>query len=602
MKDVPKNLTAWVNFAGTVLVVAVLYWARVVLIPLAFATLLAFLLTPLVVRLQRWIGRVPAVLATVALTFGVLGLAGWGLANQMGNLTAELPGYRANIRQKIADVREAGKGGPVEKIQDILEVIEAELERPDGPQDRTERTVVVRAAPIGSSWLLSKWLGPFMGPLATAGLVIALVIFMLLERESMRARMIGLIGHGNLAVTTKAFEEAGKRVSRQLLLQTLVNALYGVAVGVGLYIIGVPYALLWASLTAVLRFVPYVGPIIGAIAPILVGLAALPGWARPFSVIGLILGIELFTNLVLETVLYAGAAGVSQVALLVAFTFWTWLWGPMGLLMATPLTVCFVVLGKHVRGLEFLSHFMKDAPALAPDINYYQRLLAHDPSEASDIVDRHIKAESLESVYDALLIPALSYAERDRLEDRMSIEEERAVLEATRELMSDAAVADRSARAARGERNDSTPDEERPPASTRLKVLAYPASEVSDELALLMLSQLLAHSPVELEILSTKVMTSELVGTIRASGCSSLCIADLPPSLASKTRYMIKKLRAALPELEIVVGRWAPPALVDDRPDLLIEVGAAHVGSTLLDTRDFLLQAARRKQPLVVAN
>ena len=229
-------------------------------------------------------------------------------------------------------------------------------------------------------------------------------------------------------------------------MQSLVNFTYGAGVWVGLYFIGVPYALVWAILAAALRFIPYVGPIIGAGAPILIGLAALPGWTRPLSVMGLFLALELFTNLVLETVLYAGAAGVSQVALLIAVAFWTWLWGPMGLLMATPLTVCLVVLGKHVPGLEFLATLMADEPALAPDVTYYQRLLARDQSEAADLIDRYVRTQDPTTVYDALLLPALCYAERDRLEGRLVPDEETLIVEGTRELLADAAAFSRTAR------------------------------------------------------------------------------------------------------------------------------------------------------------
>jgi predicted PurR-regulated permease PerM len=264
------------------------------------------------------------------------------------------------------------------------------------------------------------WLGPIIGPLGTAAMVVALVIFMLLERRDLRDRLIGLIGHGRLTVTTKAFDEAGSRVSKQLLMQSLVNGIYGVVAGLGLYFLGVPYPLVWGTLGAALRFVPYLGPVLGAGAPILVSLAALPGWAGPLSVIGMFTALELFTNLVLETVLYAGAAGVSQVALLVSVAFWTWLWGPLGLLMATPLTVCLVVLGKHVPGLTFVGTLMADTPPLAPEYGYYQRLLARDPGEAADLIERHIKNEPWGTVYDALLLPALNYAERDRLENRLS--------------------------------------------------------------------------------------------------------------------------------------------------------------------------------------
>ena len=303
--------------------------------------------------------------------------------------------------------------------------------------ERAQRVLVDAAPAAGFPGF--AWLGPIIGPLGTAALVVALVIFMLLERRDLRDRLIGLIGHGRLTVTTKAFDEAGSRVSKQLLMQSLVNGIYGVVAGLGLYLLGVPYPLVWGTLGAALRFVPYLGPVLGAGAPILVSLAALPGWAGPLSVVGMFTALELFTNLVLETVLYAGAAGVSQVALLISVAFWTWLWGPLGLLMATPLTVCLVVLGKHVPGLSFVGTLMADTPPLAPEYGYYQRLLARDPGEAADLIERHIKNEPWGTVYDALLLPALNYAERDRLENRLSPDEEAAVIEATRELLTDTA-------------------------------------------------------------------------------------------------------------------------------------------------------------------
>ena len=412
MDDASKTLKPWVTFAGCVLVVVVLYWAQAVLVPFALAILLTFVMTPPVTWLERWVGRVPAVLAVVTLVFTVLGLAGWGLARQMDYLAEDLPRYRANILAKIADVRGAGKGGSVEKLQQTIEDIKTDLGKSDAPKGTRQQPVVVTSEQVSGF----GWLGPIVGPLGTAGLVLAMVIFMLLERRDLRDRLLGLFGHGRLAVTTKAFDEAGRRVSRQLLMQSLVNLVYGIAAGAGLYFLGVPYALVWAALAAALRFIPYVGPVLGAGAPILVSLAALQGWTRPLWVVGLFVGLELVTNLVLETVLYAGAAGVSQVALLVSVAFWTWLWGPLGLLMATPLTVCFVVLGKHVPGLEFVGTLMADTPALAPEYGYYQRLLARDQGEAADLIERHIKTDTPRSVYDALLLPALNYAERDRLE------------------------------------------------------------------------------------------------------------------------------------------------------------------------------------------
>lgn len=582
MDDTSHTLKPWVIFAGCVLVIVVLYWAQAVLVPIALAVLLTFVLTPAVNWLERWLGRVPAVLAAATLVFVVLGLAGWGLAQQMDHLADDLPTYRVNILAKIADVRGAGKGGSVEKLQETIEGIKTELGQSSGPTGTTSPVVVTSELVPGFSGF--SWLGPLLGPLGTAGLVLAMVIFMLLERRDLRDRLIGLFGHGQLTVTTKAFDEAGTRVSRQLLMQSLVNLVYGIAVGIGLYVLGVPYPWVWAALGAALRFIPYVGPVIGAGAPILVSLAALPGWAGPLWVVGFFVVLELFTNLVLETVLYAGAAGVSQVALLVSVAFWTWLWGPLGLLMATPLTVCLVVLGKHVPGLEFVGVLMADTSALAPEYGYYQRLLARDQSEAADLIERHIKTEAPRSVYDALLLPALNYAERDRLEQRLSLNEETAVIDATRELLFDAAELIR-----RVEPESSAPDDPALPVPREpLRVLGVATNGSADELALEMLGHILNDLPIVVEVTKGRMLASELVSLVQAQGVSVICLADLPPSPPSKTRYLVKRLHAALPNVRILVGRWGPEALADESTQLLQDAGATLVVSTLAETRTYL--------------
>jgi predicted PurR-regulated permease PerM len=584
MDNTLQSLKPWVTFAGCVLVVVVLYWAQAVLVPIALATLLTFVLAPPVSWLERWIGRIPAVLAMVTLVFTVLGLAGWGLTRQVDHLAGDLPRYRINILAKIADVRGAGKGGAVEKLQETIEDIKTDLGRTEVPAGTVARPVVVTSEQVvGFSGF--SWLSPIVGPLGTAGLVVAMVIFMLLERRDLRDRVIGLVGQGQLAITTKAFDEAGARVSRQLLMQSLVNLIYGLAAGAGLYYLGVPYPLVWAVLGAVLRFIPYVGPVLGAGAPILVSLAATDGWTGPFLVLGLFVVLELVTNLVLETVLYAGAAGVSPVALLASVAFWTWLWGPLGLLMATPLTVCLVVLGKHVPGLEFVGTLLADTPALAPEAGYYQRLLARDPGEAADIIERYLKTESPHSVYDALLLPALNYAERDRLEQRLSPDEETAVIEATRELVSDAADLIRRL----DPKPPEAPVDPLPPGPREpLRVLGYATNGVADELALAMLVHLLDDLPIAVEITKTRLQASELVAVVQAQGFSVVCLADLPPSPSSKTRYLVKRLRVALPGVRILVGRWGPPALADDSTQALREAGANLVASTLVETRTYL--------------
>ncbi|MDP2318684.1 MAG: AI-2E family transporter [Acidobacteriota bacterium] len=586
MDESSTTLRRWVTFAGIVLIIAVLYWAQAVLVPLALAVLIAFVMAPPVTWLERWLGRVPAVLLAVTLVFLLLGLAGWGLVRQMENLSEDLPRYRANVLAKIADVRGASKGGTVEKLQETIEEIKTDLGKTEAPKGRPAPAVMITSELV-SGFPAIAWLGPIVGPLGTAGLVIVLVMFMLLERRDLRDRLIGLFGQGHLTVTTKAFDEAGSRVSRQLLMQSLASLVYGVVAGVGLYLLGVPYPMVWGALGAVLRYVPYVGPAMGAGAPIVVSLAAMPGWTGPLSVLAMFIVLELFTNLVLETVLYAGAAGVSQVALLVSVAFWTWLWGPLGLLIATPLTVCMVVLGRHVPGLASLGILMADTPALAPEFSYYQRLLARDPGEAADIIERHVKAEPWDSVYDALLLPALNYAERDRLERRLSQDEENAVIESTRELLADAAESIRKLPAPANQEAGVTnvsPQGPRDP----LRVLGYATNGAADELALAMLAQSLHDLPIVIEPTTTRMQAAELVALVQAQGFSVVCLADLPPSPPSKSRYLVKRLHAALPDVRIVVGRWSPASLADESTQALRDAGAVLVASTLAETRDYL--------------
>lgn len=353
-------MTSWVRFAGCVLVVAVLSWAEALLVPIALAVIITFILAPPVTWLERWIGRVAATLAIVALLFTVLGLAGWGLALQLDSLANDLPKYRGNIQEKVADLRGVGKGGSVEKLQDTISDIMVDLDQAETPGRAPARPVMVAPPPTAEAF---AWITSILDPLGTAGLVIAMVIFMLIDRRDLRNRVIRMVGRGHEVETIDALDEVGTRVSRQLLMQSLTSVIYGAVVGVGLYLLDVPYPWVWAVLGAVLRFVPYIGPLIAAGVPILVSLASADSWTGTVSVVGFFIVLELFTNMVLETVLYAGAAGISPVALLLSVAFWTWLWGPLGLLIAMPLTVCLVVAGKHVPELKFLDTLLSEKPA-----------------------------------------------------------------------------------------------------------------------------------------------------------------------------------------------------------------------------------------------
>jgi predicted PurR-regulated permease PerM len=578
-----KSVNAWVAFAGCVLVVAVLYWAQAVLVPIALAALFAFLLTPVVEFLERWVGRVPSVLAVVALSTALVGLAGWGLVAQATSMVDALPEYRTNIRHKIADVRWLQHSGTVEKLQQTVDDIKHDIGTNE-PAGAPRQPVVVASEQEGGPLGLS-WIGPIVAPLANVGLVVVLVIFMLLERQELRNRIVGVFGSGTLAVTTRAIDEAARRVSHYLLMQGLVNLLFGVGVAIGLSVIGVPYALLWAVLASALRFIPYVGPWIGAGAPLAVSLAALPGWQPALFVLGLFLVLELFTNLVLETYLYADAAGVSQVMLLIAVAFWSWLWGAVGLLLATPLTVCFVVLGKHVPGFEPIATLMADEPALEPPVHLYQRLLARDDADAWGLVEEHLAAQPPETVFDGLLLPSLNYAERDRLSGHLAVEDERDVVRATRELVHDAVGVVRA---------------QWPPTNDgrrRERVAGCAVEADADELALEMLSALLEPAGIAIELAPARIMPSELISFLETGRYRTVCIADLPPSGSSKTRYLVRKLRAALPELAIVVGRWAPPDLADEGFQPILDAGATRVAGTLVETRDQLAALGAEAAP-----
>jgi predicted PurR-regulated permease PerM len=581
-----RRLQAWLQFAGLVLVVAVLYVAQAVFVPLALAALLTFLLAPLVTVLQRVVGRAASVTLVVVLTTGVIAAAGWGLAVQLTALAHELPLYRANIREKIADIRGAGRDGTLGKVQETVEDIKEEIEKPDpqAPRRPKEPVAVVEADKGTRLWTFPASMAPLANALAMGGLVVVLVVFMLLERQEIRNRAIRLLGGNRLTLATRALDEAAARISGYLLRQSIVNGTFGLGAGLGLYVLGVPHAFLWGAFAAALRFVPYLGPWLGALAPIALSLAVFPGWSRPLLVVGLFIVLELFTNLVMETVLYAGAAGVSQVGLLVAIAFWTWLWGAPGLLLATPLTVCLVVFGKHVPGLDVLVTVLGDAPVLAPDVAFYQRVLADDEDEAAEIVEGVRARDGRDAAFDAVVLPAVAAARRDGALGQLSQEEERAVLGRMARILDDVLASDpEAARPEPGARSDVRP----------IPLLGCPVAGESDELALRMLRQILDPATFALEVASSRLLSSEVAARLEEQPVRAVVLAAVPPGGLGHARYLCKKLRAARPDLKILVGRWGPDGDGgDNAAAALREAGADAVGSTLAQTREHLYQLA----------
>ena len=569
-----------------VLVIASLYWAQAVLIPVALAILLTFLLNPAVTVLQRnGLGRAPAAVLVVVLVSVIVLATGWVTASQMSSLAYELPKYKDNITQKIADFRHASKGGALEKVQDAVETVTSELKRDAPPRTALKEPVAVVVEPAS---LLSR--APSMLELlAHASLVFVLVIFMLIERGTLLDRLIRLVGYSRVTVTTKALEEAGQRISRYLVMQSIINGSYGCAVGLGLLLIGLPYALLWGFLAAFLRFIPYVGPTLAALLPMALSLAVFIGWMKPLLVGGLFLILELGTNLVLEPLLYGRSAGVSQVALLVAIAFWTWLWGPIGLLLATPLTVCLGVLGKHVPQLAFLGVLVNDETVT--ELNrYYQRLVARDQDGAAEIVEGHLKTQPLGAVYDEVLVPALCYAKQDRRQDSLTEDEAQFIVRATREVVEDLDTRPLQTAPPATDAAAVPADEDAAAPLPKALILGCPARDEVDELALLMFRQLLDPARYEVELTKAQMVTSELVALVARTSPALICIGAVPPGGLAQARYRCKRLRARFPDLKIVVGRWGFKENAEETLAQLRADGIDYVGTSLLETRDQVMR------------
>jgi predicted PurR-regulated permease PerM len=523
------------------------------------------------------------------------------IATEVRSLAGDLPTYTDNIKEKIKSLRQVGHGTDrLEKmIQDITGAWQAQpanpeeagtAEKPDvapvGVVPDKPSAVVVQ--PDSPAWLsrVPALLTPIAQVVGGLALALVLVVFMLLKRENLRNRLIRLVGHGRMTVTTKALDDAGQRISRFLLMQLIINASFGFVLAIGLLCIQVPHALLWGFLAAVLRYVPYLGSWVTAGVLILFSLAFFPGWVQPCLVIGLIVVLELVTGNVVEPRLFGQTMGVSEVALLVAAAFWAFLWGPIGLVLSSPLTVCLVVLGKYVPQLEFLDVLLGDEPSLDTDIVYYQRLLARDQDEATQLVLSHTKTSPFDNVYDELLVPGLNFVKQDREREELTEGDEQFILKATQEIMEDL-----------GERQVATAEAANAPMEKevtlaaspgKVQILGCPGSGEADRLALEMLRQLLDPARWDMEILSKEMLSAELVTLAGEKDPAVVCIGALPPGGLARTRYLCKRLRARLPKAKIVVGRWGLKSNVEQNQEQLLEAGADNVETTLLETRTHL--------------
>jgi predicted PurR-regulated permease PerM len=569
-----------VVFATAVLITAVLYWARVVLIPIALAALLAFLLGPLVTRLQRrGLARTVAVIVVVALAFSVLGGIAWVLVIQITGLADDLPLYRSTIKEKIADARTLGRDTAFGRVQRLLDEVLGEIRREEPARERTDEPVAVVVQPDRQAY--ARELLQWAEPLVTFGVVLALTIFMLVRRGELRDRLIRLGGFGRVPLTTKALDEAAERITHYLGMQVAINGTFGVLVGIGLALIGLPYAILWGFLAGILRFVPYIGAWLSALMPLALSVAVFPTWSQSLMVGAFFLVLEPLIFLVIEPLLYGTTAGVSEVALLVAVAFWTWLWGPVGLILATPLTVCLVVLGRHVPELELIAVMLGDEPVLEPHLACYQRLLAGDQDEAAEIVESYAASQGAERVPDEVLLPALRALRRDLDRGRLTDEDAQLVITAIREI---------------ADGLGSGAEVVRPPepgtfaeACARLGILGCPARDEMDHAGLVMLGELLGPGG-PLDLASPQLLSAEMVAIAAERRPAIVCVAALPPGGMAHARYLLKRLRRELPDARILVGRWGRNGPPEETRQQLLAAGADEVGMTLLETRDQILR------------
>lgn len=606
-----------------VIIIAMLYFGREIFVPIALAILLSFVLAPLVVILQRI--RVPRGLAVVSvaiLAFGLIFALGSLLATQLTQLAGDLPRYQSTISEKIQSIRDTRAGrGTLERASDMLKDLGKEIDKPKeaaparapnailnpnaaGPQAPVP--VEVRQPDPGALESLRTLIAPLVHPLATTGIIIIFVIFILLQREDLRNRLIRLAGSYDLQRTTAALDDAAGRLSRLFLTQIILNSAFGVVIGLGLWLIGTPSAILWGILATVLRFVPYIGAVIAAAFPLALAVAVDPGWSMLLWTLALFLTVEPIVGHVVEPMVYGHSTGLSPVAVVAAATFWTALWGPIGLVLATPLTVCLVVLGRHVERLEFLDVMFGDRPALSPPEIFYQRMLAGDPAEAAEKAEEFLKERSLASYYDEVALKGLQLAQTDA--ERGALDQVRLVKirDAVREFASDlddqddrpptkihpttdaeASSAVESVAENAAFENLPVLSKESLPADWQGEhpVLCMAGRGLIDEAAAIMLAQLSTAHGLAARIEGAEALSTTNVFRLDTTGVAVVCLVYLDSSGPAHMRYSVRRLRRKLPKAIIILGCWIrdidPAALEALRENAKADLVAASLGDAV---------------------
>lgn len=534
--------------------IAALYFARQVLIPLAMALLLGLLLGPVVEFFERWkLRRVPSVLIVVTLVIALLGTVGYAVATQVSDLARHLPQYKDRIRAKAASIG-TPLGGVLDKAHDLLQDIGKPVNSPGTPaakqpSDDAVRVQIVQTPP--PAWeVISYVLSSAVLTLGSLVLISILVVFLLIYHADLRDRIVLLFGVNRIHITTQTINEAATSVSRYLLSQSAVNALYGLLIGASLFALGVPNAVLWGFLAAVLRFVPYVGPWMGFVPPFLLTLAVFEGWGRPLTFVLIVLALELTIANILEPLVYGKRVGLSPLAIIVAAVFWTWLWGSGGLLLAVPLTVCLEVLGRHVPGLRFLSTLIAREPVVEPHHRFYHRMIGMNVEDAVEVAEAFRQNRTALEVYDGLFIPALVLADRDFQRGELEAGEYDALLEGVEQILEDLEMEPRAADKAE------PPPQDPAAAEVRMGLACIPASGRADELACRMLCHVLSDRRIRVDVIPAAGMTAEKVEQVDRLDSDVVCISTLVSSGRLQPWHLFKRLRRRREDVVTLVGVW----------------------------------------------
>ncbi len=595
-----KSLAVLTKVVVGTIVIGFLYLGKPIFLPMALGLFLTLLLTPLVTALQR--RRLPRALAVVlvillvaVMLVGVVSL----ISLQLTSLIDDLPSHTENIKSKVRSIRGLGDGALIDRLGQMWDEVSAEWTRSPIVANRADPMLSGQSAREtqdmeqsgGSSWAarVPDVLGSMFSGVVAFGLALVLAFFTLLRREAQRNRVIRLVG-GSLVVATKAVDDAGERIGRYLRMQLVVNSSYGTIWGLGLFFVGLDYAVLWGFMAALLRFVPYVGPWISALMPLTLALAQFPGWWELTIILGLLITLELLSNNVLEPMLYGRSTGVSSVAMLLSAAFWAFLWGPAGLILSGPITVCLAVVGKHFSQVAIFDLLLGDDPVLEPHVSFYQRLVARDQDEATQIVLSQAKTEPLDHVFDEMVIPALNLIKQDLARADVTDADEQYVVETIHEVLIDLVAADPLGPAKPGSRNAEA-EHHAPVASVsnpRVVVMGFPARDAEDQLALEMLRSLMSDRDWDFDIAPGGALLGEWVDDVAERSPAIVCIASLPPGGLAHTRYVCKRLRNRFPELRITIGRWGLREGIDADQEHLENIGADQVATTLRETRDQL--------------